>query len=304
MNQTSDVIGAASAANPFPDVATFAFHDHNRTSLVHSPDPQVKPRWKRFGYGHGDVGSGPAPPSDLTYDRDAPESDELVLDLNLPETVFPGELVIVDVTVENPTDEPRDVTSALNITEDYLSLHVRSPDGTRTTPRNVVRFCTDRQTTRLNPGERLTGRVQLLYTNQGFTFDRPGPYTLWAELDLGDRTLRSPSTDVLTHSPLSEDSLDLSTLGLNEASAEASRSEISEWTPARRTGSGRSPRTSLPPTSARRRPWSSRTPTRGTFETSDEGGSSETRTETLRATSSNSPCRIAPLSRRCASQPP
>ena len=216
MNQTSDVIGAASAANPFPDVASFTFHDHNRTSLVHSPDPQVKPRWKRFGYGHGDVGSGPAPPSDLTYDRDAPESEELVLDLDLPETVFPGELVIVDVTVENPTDEPRDVTSALNITEDYLSLHVRSPDGTRTTPRNVVRFCTDRQTTSLSPGERLTGRVQLLYTNQGFTFDRPGPYTLWAELDLGDRTLRSPSTDVLTHSPLSEDSLDLSTLGLNE----------------------------------------------------------------------------------------
>ncbi|OYR47685.1 hypothetical protein DJ74_12485 [Halorubrum sp. Ea8] len=216
MNQTSDIMRAASASNPFPSVATFAFHDHNKTSLIHSPDPQVKPRWKRFGYGHGEVGSGPATPSDLTYDRDTPKDRELKLNLSLPSTVCPGELAIADVSVENPTEESKQVTSALNITEDYLDLYVRDPDGTQTNPRNVVIFCTDRQTTNLAPGERLTGRVQLLFTNQGFTFDRPGPYKLWAELDLGDRSLKSEPTDVLVHSPLSEDSLDLSTFGLDE----------------------------------------------------------------------------------------
>lgn len=216
MNQTSDVVGAASASNPFPGVATFAFHDHNETSLVHSPDPQVKPRWKRFGYGHGQVGSGPALPSDLTYDRDTSENRELELNLSLPETVCPGELAIADVSVKNPTEESREVTSALNITEDYLDLYVRAPDGTQTSPRNVVLFCTDRPTTSLDSGERLTGRIQLLFTNQGFTFAQPGSYKLRAELDFGDWSLKSEPADVLSHSPLSEDGLELSTLGLDE----------------------------------------------------------------------------------------
>ena len=59
MNQTSDVVGFATAANPYPCNATFDFNEHNRTSLIHSPDPQVKPGWKEFGWGSRERLVGP-----------------------------------------------------------------------------------------------------------------------------------------------------------------------------------------------------------------------------------------------------
>ena len=43
MNQTGDVIGFASSANTYPGNASFVFADHDRTSLIHAPDPQVRP---------------------------------------------------------------------------------------------------------------------------------------------------------------------------------------------------------------------------------------------------------------------
>ncbi|WP_205728261.1 hypothetical protein, partial [Bacillus wiedmannii] len=46
MNQTGDVMGFATAANPYPGNAGFVFSEHDRTSLIHSPDPQVRPGWK------------------------------------------------------------------------------------------------------------------------------------------------------------------------------------------------------------------------------------------------------------------
>ena len=60
MNQTGDVMGFASAANPYPCNAMFQFDDHSRSSLVHSPDPQVAPGGKPFGWGHGGLFGGVA----------------------------------------------------------------------------------------------------------------------------------------------------------------------------------------------------------------------------------------------------
>jgi len=48
MNQTGDVMGFATSTNPYPGNATFAFSQHDRTSLIHSPDPQVRPGWKGY----------------------------------------------------------------------------------------------------------------------------------------------------------------------------------------------------------------------------------------------------------------
>ena len=63
MNQTGDVIGFATSANPYPRNAAFVFSGHDRTSLIHSPDPQVRPGWKNFGWGHGSLSAGLPRPS-------------------------------------------------------------------------------------------------------------------------------------------------------------------------------------------------------------------------------------------------
>jgi hypothetical protein len=58
MNQTGDVMSFASEANPYPCNASFAFAEHDRMSLIHSPDPQVRPGWKPFQWGHGSLSAG------------------------------------------------------------------------------------------------------------------------------------------------------------------------------------------------------------------------------------------------------
>jgi hypothetical protein len=86
MNQTGDVVGFATTANPYPCNATMAFNDHNRTSLIHSSDPQVKPGWKEFGWGHSATFTGIAEPVDAEGLRaGAREGAGLRVELRLPE---------------------------------------------------------------------------------------------------------------------------------------------------------------------------------------------------------------------------
>ncbi len=187
MNQTGDVMGFATAANPYPCNATFAFNDHNRTSLIHSPDPQVKPGWKEFGWGHGSAFSGvPEPVDAIGLDAGAPEADDLRLGVELPSEAVLGEVLTAKLTVTNIGVAPRLVTTALNLAEGDLKLHLTPPDGKVQDVRDVVVACADRRLMELQPGEDLTGVVQLHYTNQGFTFDQTGRYTLEFELHTGD----------------------------------------------------------------------------------------------------------------------
>lgn len=215
MNQTGDVMGFASETNPYPDNATFSFDDHNHASLVHAADPQVKPGWKTFGYGHGGIGNAPDEPSDLTFDRDTPEAADVEFDLGLPRELFPGELPIATASVRNVGDGPVETTTALNLEEDYLRLVVKRPRGERVEVRDLLLVCSDRRTVVLEPGEVHTGHFQLLYTNRGYVFERPGRYTVTAELDLGDRVARSDPIDVHVRSPMTEAEADLSVRGLD-----------------------------------------------------------------------------------------
>jgi hypothetical protein len=112
MNQTGDVIGFATDASPYPRNAIKGFNDHNLTSLIHSPDPQVKPGWKEFGLGHGSVWSGVAEPVDaIGLDEGGPEAGDLQLKVDLPGVVTRGEFVSATVTVTNVGSAPRDVTT-------------------------------------------------------------------------------------------------------------------------------------------------------------------------------------------------
>lgn len=209
MNQTGTVMGSASAADPYPCNAVMGFNDHNTTSLIHSPDPQVKPGWKEFGWGSSS--SGIAEPVDVIgLDLPSPEAEDLHLELDLPIQIHRGEYVIANVTVVNTGSATRPVSAALNLSEGDLRLHVKSPSGEILDVRDIVHIESERRVVNLAPngemGDRFSHSFQLFYTNNGFLFDQPGRYEVQAELEVGDGsvvhskkldiTLRPPATEV------------------------------------------------------------------------------------------------------------
>jgi len=227
MNQTGDVMGFATPQNPYPGNITFAFDDHNRTSLIHSPDPQVAPGWKRFGWGHGSLSSGVAEPIDaLGLLRADPDAPDLALELAIPGNVFRGEFVSAQFIVTNTGAAPRAVTAAINLSQGDLRLLVKPPSDEIDDVRDVIIACGDRPIMILAPGESVTGTGQIFYTNVGFTFRQTGRYLVSAELSVGDEAgsvLRSAPVTVVVGSPSSPDEEHIArlamTLGVGRAFA-------------------------------------------------------------------------------------
>ena len=216
MNQTGDVIGFATAANPYPCTATMAFDDHSGTSLVHSPDPQVKPGWKEFGWGHSTTFAGVGEPTDAAG-LHAAEADRpgLRLQLELPEQVQRGEFVYATVTLKNTGEEPTNVNAALNLAEGDLWLSLVTPAGERVDVRDVVLACGPQRLVELAPGEELSSQVELLYTSTGVTFDQPGRYALHAEFDAGEApgdVVRSETAEVVVRPAATESERELERL--------------------------------------------------------------------------------------------
>lgn len=216
MNQTGDVMGFASEANPYPCNASFAFAEHDRMSLIHSPDPQVRPGWKPFGWGHGSLSSGLPLPVDADGLVTADRAEGLRLELRLPVDVYVGEYVIAEVTLTNTGDQPREVTTRLNLAEGDLRLLHALPNDTVEQVRDVVVACGPRPTVMLPPGESITGRMQILFTSEGVTFDQPGPHRLRAELDIdGFSVVTSPRMTVQVWSAATEDERDIAATTLD-----------------------------------------------------------------------------------------
>ncbi len=208
MNQTGDVMGFATPGNLYPDNATFAFSDHNRTSLIHSPDPQVAPGWKQFGWGHASLFSGVAEPTDAVgLHQTTSGEDGLKLDIDVPPSMVRGDFVTATVTVTNQTGSSALVSSALNLSEGDLQIHVSTPSGEELVVRDVVQLCGPAQSTELDDGESLARTVQLFYGNCGHIFDAAGRYEVRARLvtdplaatavdsNVGSTTVAEPSTD-------------------------------------------------------------------------------------------------------------
>lgn len=188
MNQTGDVMGFATTTNTYPGNATFAFSEHDRLSLIHAPDPQVKPGWKNFGWGHGSLSSGLPTPADVSgYAGD--EGDVgLELRISLPPNAFVGEYITAEVTVVNTGDAPRPVTSLLSLAEGDLVFERTRPDGKVDQVLDIVVGCGPRPMVTLQPGESVSNHVQVFFTNQGVTFTEPGRHTISALLSADPHT--------------------------------------------------------------------------------------------------------------------
>jgi hypothetical protein len=218
MNQTGDVMGFASTTNQYPGNATFGFAQHDLDSLIHSPDPQVRPGWKNFGWGHGSLSSGLPVPVDATGYTTGDDAEGLSLDLVLPAEVYVGEYVTAEVTLTNTGDEPREVTARLNLAEGYLRLHHVLPDGSVDQVRDIVVACGTRPTAVLAPGESLTARMQVFFTSEGVTFEQPGTHVVRAEFDVDTfTTSRSPRATVHVRTAATETEVDIAAQTLDNA---------------------------------------------------------------------------------------
>jgi hypothetical protein len=214
MNQTSDIRRFLAQREPFPCKAAFLFEEHNRTSLIHSPDPQVAPGWKHFGWGHDNLFKGALePPNALgiagsSSNAVSSTTEDLVLSLDIPSGLFRGEFVAVRFTLHNGTNVNRRVPASLDLVQGDLRLIVTPPGNIGTSNvRDVVIGCNERKMRDLGPGETLDGVTQIFYTNVGHTFRHVGRYYVSAELSMGDAnqtTLVSPKYVVMVRSPLKD----------------------------------------------------------------------------------------------------
>lgn len=211
MNQTGDVMGFATAANPYPNNAAFVFSDHDRTSLIHSPDPQVRPGWKNFGWGHGTLSAGLPAPVDVAGLGGDTGDDGLELTVTMPAQAYVGEYVTAEVALTNVSDQPRTVTTLINLSEgDLVFLHT-PPDRTVQHLVDVAVGCGPRPTAVLQPGESVRNHVQVFFTNQGVTFTEPGRHTVAAQLEVDPlTTVRSASVTVDVRGPASDAEVDIS----------------------------------------------------------------------------------------------
>jgi hypothetical protein len=203
MNQTGDVMGFASPANQYPCNASLTFDLHNRNSLIHSPDPQVRPGWRMFGWGHGSSSSGVPEPVDVLGLTLVPDSPDLALVLRIPAEVHQGEYAVAEVELINTGDAAREVSAAMNLAQGDLRLIRVHPSQTVDQIHDVVIACGPRKMVRLEPSQSLTGRAQLLFTNVGYTFDELGAHDLYAEFDPGEgsRIVRSAPVRVTVRPP-------------------------------------------------------------------------------------------------------
>jgi hypothetical protein len=219
MNQTGDVMGQATTGNLYPDNATFAFSDHNRTSLIHSPDPQIAPGWKPFGWGHGSLSSGLSTPTDaIGLSQAASAADGLQLDIELPASAVRGEFIAAHVTVTNRSTSSVVVSSALNLSEGDLEIDVTTPSGQELVLRDVVQVCGHADTVELGEGESLRQAVQLFYGNNGHVFDEAGRYQMRARFvpDSGvEITVDSGVVSMNVHEPTSDGEREMANLSMD-----------------------------------------------------------------------------------------
>jgi hypothetical protein len=211
MNQTGDVIGFATAANPYPGNAAFGFAEHDRLSLIHSPDPQVRPGWKNFGWGHGSLSSGLPTPVDVAGLSTGSADEGLTLTLRPPQQAFVGEYITAEVVVTNTGAQPRAVTGLLTLAEGDLVVLRTTPQGTLDHVLDIAIGCGPRPMVQLDPGQSLSNHVQVFFTNQGVTFDTPGRHTLVAQLEVDPvTTLYSAPVTIDVRTPASDVEVDIS----------------------------------------------------------------------------------------------
>jgi hypothetical protein len=102
-----------------------------------------------------------------------------------------AEPVTVELRLKNQTDAPLVVPDMLNPELGMLELFVRDPRGSLRPYRPLFRLCGVPRTVTLPPGGKLYESTFVGYGADGFYFEEPGEYQLWAVYGAGGMRIRS-----------------------------------------------------------------------------------------------------------------
>jgi len=192
MNETLQVVDFA-GPHEYPCNMAFRFSRHNGLSLRHDPDPQIKPGWSAFGWGHAESTAGAI---DLGGPMPGDGLDTVQIKLSLSNMfangVAPGDFFFLTLSLTNRSDTPVSIPSYLNIASNALSVKVQTPNGTIKRIRHPIVACYDEETEPLNPEEPRDFPIAMLYTNHGFLFDAPGRYAIQVVTALSGREDGNP----------------------------------------------------------------------------------------------------------------
>jgi hypothetical protein len=102
-----------------------------------------------------------------------------------------AEPVTVEIKLKNQTSAPVVVPDMLNAEFGLLELYIRDPKGRVRRYRPLFKLCGEGQTTELPAGESLYESIFIAYGAEGFYFEEPGEYHIWAVYGAGGLRLRS-----------------------------------------------------------------------------------------------------------------
>ena len=97
----------------------------------------------------------------------------------------------VELKLKNQTQAPMVVPDMLNPEFGLLELFIRDPRGQVRPYRPLFKSCSQARMVELPPGGKLFESVFLAYGRDGFYFEEPGEYQIWAVYGAGGLRLRS-----------------------------------------------------------------------------------------------------------------
>jgi hypothetical protein len=116
-----------------------------------------------------------------------------------------AEPVRVELKLKNQTDAAIMVPDMLNPEFGLLELCIRDPKGRVQPYRPLFRLCGEARMVELPPGEKLYESIFVAYGAEGFYFEEPGEYQLWAVYGAGERRICSNALRLRVAFPQSQE---------------------------------------------------------------------------------------------------
>lgn len=190
----------------------FEFDPEELRHLRHHSLMEVVPGGAAFGALGHELGVPPA--ASLEQLEAAPLA--LYLRTRPERTLFQfAEPIRIELKLKNQTQIPLGVPNMLNPEFGLIEIYIRDPKQQVRRYRPLFRLCSEPQTMELPPGEKLYESVFVSYGTDGFYFQEPGEYWLWATYRAGEWQLRSNALRIRVAFPQSpaEEEIALRTFG-------------------------------------------------------------------------------------------
>ncbi|MGQ9597887.1 MAG: hypothetical protein ACUVWZ_00555 [Anaerolineae bacterium] len=166
----------------------FEFDPEELRHLRHHALMEVIPGGAAFGALGHEIGVSPAASQEQL--ETAPMA--LYLRTRPERTLFQfAEPIRIELKLKNQTQTLLSVPNMLGAEFGLVEIYIRDPKQQIRRYRPLFRLCGEAQMVELPPGEKLYESVFVAYGSDGFYFQEPGEYWLWATYRVGEWQLRS-----------------------------------------------------------------------------------------------------------------